>query len=95
LTETFETYAGVEHLPLRMYNRAVMCMNISEDFGTETLREYIANFTQEENKQIWLMMHLIKKNVKVARDYALKGLTLPDEEYDRIVENPREVMGNG
>jgi hypothetical protein len=78
--EGFETFDEVEHLPLRTYNRMVMCFNIKEDFGPVVLEEYVENFDIEERKRIFLLMAFVyKEGMERAREICLKGF-VPEEE---------------
>lgn len=81
MLESFKTFKDIEHVPLRTYNQAVMCFNIREDFGPQTLEDYVSNFDETERKNIYLMMSFIKaKGAEEAQKVATKGLVLEDDE---------------
>lgn len=82
---TFNTFSEIKHTPLRVYNRVVMMNNIIEDFGKDTLEEYISNFSQMERKQMFVMAHFLKHHgPKVTQEVVTKGL---DFKVDEVSEN--------
>lgn len=71
----------IEHTPLRVYNRVVMCFNILEDLGKAALEEYLKIFSEGEKKQMYIMQGLIKsKGPDEVRRMALEGMEFVDDE---------------
>ena len=54
------TFNEVDDLKLRVYNRTVILANVTKDFGREAGEEYLAQFSEGEHKQIYLMTQYIK-----------------------------------
>lgn len=78
----------VQHKPLQVYNRAVMCYNILEDGGRAPLEDYIEQFSTEERREISQMMQLVKTlGVKKTVDLVRKGLTFSDDDYVSEMED--------
>lgn len=81
---TLNTFEHIEHMPLRVYNRAVFSHNLLEDYGQAVMKEYLSSFTQDEQKQIAIMVAFVQvKGADAAYKAATKGLiTLYDPEED-------------
>lgn len=80
--EDMNRFDDIEHMPLRVYNRSVMCFNILDDLGSSALEEYMKIFSKGELKQIRIMNALVKgKGVDEARRMATKGLEFSDEDH--------------
>lgn len=78
--EEFNTFNDIDHLPLRVYNRAVLAYNLMDDSGGYSLQEYLNLFTQAELTQIYMMIQYIRtKGVEAAKKFATKDLVLEDE----------------
>lgn len=81
----FSKFDDIAHMPLRVYNRSVMSFNLMESFGKETVKEYFNMFTEDEQKQIYLMNNYMKVNgQQAAYTFATHGLELDDEESASI-----------
>lgn len=79
--EKFNNFDDIEHLPLRVYNRAITATNISNDLGRTALTEYIEQFTDIEKKQLAIMFAFIQKyGLKKAQEEATKGIEFTDEQ---------------
>lgn len=76
----FNRFEDINHVPLRVYNRAVTMLNIQKDFGRDKLEKYIESFNEGERKQMYVMTQFIKnKGMAEAKRIATKGLVLQDE----------------
>lgn len=56
----FTTFSEIQDERLRVFNRAVMCMNILEDFGKEPFLDYVSNFTSVEKAEILTILQQVK-----------------------------------
>lgn len=75
----FETFNNVKHIPLRIYNRAVMANNVLADYGAAQLEQYLEQFKRHEKSQIYFMNMFIKSHgAKAAKSYVLKDF-VPEE----------------
>ncbi len=80
INKHFNRFDEIEHMPLKVFNRAVLSHNLLEDFGSYTVQEYFNLFKEWEKKQIFLMNMIIKKyGADKAREMATEDLELPDE----------------
>lgn len=87
MTETFNNFNDIQHLPLRVFNRTILFNNIFTDFGKESASEYIEQFSQGERKQMFVMQAYIKKfGYKFAKEKVTEGL-----EFDSVEEGPTVV----
>lgn len=59
--KTFNQFNDVNHRPLKIYNRAVTLMNINTDFGKHVAEDYVQLFSEDDRKDMWMMLLLIKK----------------------------------
>ncbi len=79
----FQRYDEVEHTPLRVYNRAVTLYNLTEDFGKEVGKEYLGIFSNEEVKQITIMVSYIEtRGAEAASKFATRDFS---ETYEETV----------
>ena len=78
--EKFNNFNDIEHMPLRVFNRAITIGNIKSDFGINSVKEYINQFSEYEKKQIAVMLAYIEKfGVKKAQDECTAGVEFNDE----------------
>lgn len=84
--KNFNRFDEVTHTPLRVYNRVVLMHNLLEDFGTSVVADYIATFTEDERKQMFLFNAFLKKEGKeAAHKLASKDLKTdynPEDDID-------------
>lgn len=74
-TISFENFADIKHIPLRVFNRVVYMQNLMADFGIEAVKKYIEQFAEHERQQMFLMQAFIKsKGVDEARRAATRDL---------------------
>ena len=66
-TET-NNFTDIQDLKLQVYNRVVMLYNTAKDSGEEAGKEYLAQFSEGERKQMFLMSKYIK--LKGAKEVA-------------------------
>lgn len=79
MTTKFDRFTTIKHIPLRVYNRTVMMLNIQESFGKTELMNYIESFSPEERKQMYSMSMFIKhKGPDAARKFATRGVEFAD-----------------
>lgn len=78
----FNRFTDIEHLPLRVYNRAVMFSNLYEDSGKYVAEEYANTFTKEERLQMAQVIALVrKKGVKHVQALVTSGIQFVDEPF--------------
>ncbi len=83
--ETFENYNTVQHMPLRVYNRATMLANIQKDFGAEKAEKYASQFTKGEMKQMFIMLAYIGKfGREEAKKEVMKDFT-PETSDEEVI----------
>lgn len=71
----FQRFDEVEHVPLRVYNRAVTLYNLTSDFGKEVGKEYLTLFSKGEVAQITIMVSYIEsKGAEAASKFATRDL---------------------
>lgn len=74
---TINRFDHIEHMPLRVFNRAALTFNLLEDFGETAMKEYLEEFDEGEKKQIFIMVTYIQqKGLKAAQDFVTKGLDI-------------------
>lgn len=56
----FETFNEVRDENLRAYNRVMFAKNISKEFGTETLKEYLGLFDQTSRNKMFIVGSVIR-----------------------------------
>jgi hypothetical protein len=77
MNNTFEMYDDVNHMPLRVYNRAVYLTNLVEDSGKDAGEKYISQFDEGSKRQMYLMLAYIKqKGIEVAKKEVMRGLEI-------------------
>lgn len=75
-------FTDIEHLPLRVYNRAVMFANLYEDHGRHVAEEYANTFTKEERLQIAQMTALVRaKGTKHVIALVTAGVEFIDDPF--------------
>lgn len=80
----FQKFNNIEHMPLRVYNRAMFATNLMADSGREIVEEYFQAFTDSERKQIFVMLSYIKK---FGQETAMKAVTKDMKtEYNNVEE---------
>lgn len=81
----FNQFNDIDHLPLRVYNRAVMFSNIYEDHGKARAEDYANSFSKEERLQIAQVIALVRnKGVKHVQALVTAGVD--------FVDNPSEPV---
>ena len=85
MKNNFNLFKDINHAPLRVYNRVVMCHNLRSDFGQAVCEDYISCFSDAEKKEMALLTNLVQKKGK---DYVMKMVTrnLPLPEEDEVEE---------
>ena len=81
MKNNFNLFNDINHEPLRVYNRVVMCYNLRSDFGQAVVEDYIGCFSEPERKQMYYMTRLVQKEGK---DSVMKKVVkgLPVEAVD-------------
>lgn len=75
--QAINKFDDIEHMPLRVYNRAAMAFNLLEDFGEKSMEEYLSAFTDDERKQIFILTAYIQqKGLKAAKEFVTKDLKI-------------------
>lgn len=75
--DNMNRFDDIEHMPLRVYNRVVMSHNIAADAGEEAAREYVAQFNENERKQMFFVnTYLAQKGQKATYEFVTKGLEI-------------------
>lgn len=81
MSNIFEKFDDIEHLPLKVFNRVVNMFNLVEDSGAQAGENYLEQFTEGERRQMYLMAAYIKqKSVEAVRKEVTNGLEVVDNE---------------
>ena len=82
MKQQFNRFTDIAHLPLRVYNRAVVFSNIYEDHGKAIAEDYANSFTKEERLQMAQMIALVRqKGVKHVQARVTAGVQFIDEPF--------------
>lgn len=83
----FNRFDEIEHAPLRAFNRAVLLYNIMEDYGQVPADRYRQQFTEQEAKQMYLILVMIRDNgEQYVREIVTKGMAFSDMDNDEEME---------
>lgn len=79
MNNTFEMFDDIEHLPLKVFNRAVYLTNLVEDSGKQAGENYIKQFEEGARRQIYFMLAYIKKSgLEAVKKNVFNGLEVVD-----------------
>lgn len=79
--EKFDNFAHIEHVPLRVYNRAITILNIKTDLGADAMKEYVSQFNEQEMKQVGIMLaYMSKYGKKKAMEECTAGIEFTDDQ---------------
>lgn len=88
MKKDFNKFDDITHMPLRVYNRTVFAHNLMEDSGVDTTKEYLAQFSDAEKAQIFILMQYIKQHgkdgVKKAKEFATRDLEVSDDWEEEV-----------
>ena len=91
----FNTFKEIKHYPLCVYNRMVMCHNLLEDFGKQTLENYLDIFSMKEKRDILLMnAYMQKHGVEATRMAVMRGFEPSYDIKQGVVCLREELKGN-
>ena len=86
MTMQFNQFNDVQHMPLRVFNRAVFASNLAEDFGVDTAKQYFETFSELDKKQIYVMVSYIKKfGVEQTKKVVTNGLEVKYNSEEELV----------
>lgn len=84
--EDFSNFNEIDYTPLRVYNRTVMAINLKNDIGTSGLKEYLEQFSEDERKQIGIMIIFITTNgLEKARETIMNNMPLEEEQEEKPI----------
>ena len=87
--DTVNRFDEIQHQPLRIYNRVVMCYNLAQDSGEEAARSYLSSFSEDERKQMFILtVYMQKMGQKATYEYVTNGLEV---EYNVGEEDNQKV----